>query len=889
MHKRINPCSDLRDILIRVEKPGRYTGGEYGAVTKEGEGLLNVALSYPDLYEIAMSNQALRLLYRRLNSLPDVRCERVFAPAPDFEAELRAKEFPLYSLETGRVLRDFDILAFSVGYELTLTNLLNILEMGGVDLQNRERSDDQPLVIAGGPAVTNPLPLSPFIDCFFMGEADGWAEEIFAGLAAIKHRGGRRSDLLDLLRREPAIWFTGKEEDVKRRLCTGFGQYSAGKRKVTKLSSFPVPNIRTVQDHGVVEIMRGCAQGCRFCHASFFYRPFRLKEPALVVQEVDELIYNCGYREITLSSLSSGDYPDIAGLVEALNRRYRGLKVSFALPSLRIDSIALQLLSGLSEVRKSGLTFAVETPRHEWQRGVNKQAPLDRTIAILKEAKMRGWKKAKFYFMIGLPVSGGQDETLPIVEFLKEVRAETGMSFNVNVAAFIPKPHTPYQWSAQLGEEQALDKIMFIKRSFAGRGFKVNYHSPFLSLLEGMVSRGDERAGELVLKAFKAGARLDAWEEHIKWDIWRRVLKEAAWEVEKETCRQRSLQEKLPWESIKMGAAAGFLKRELEKSQEYELTPACVSECTVPCGACTPQVRIKDRIADSSKEILYKKPRSLDGGECRNTLPIFLSFKDQETRPLKRIRFSFIKVGKAPFLSHLNVMQIFERTFLRAGYLVQFTQGYNPKPRLEFAHPLSLGIESREEIAGVELLNYDSTGEFINKMNRNLPEGLKITALREIKLPLPGQKKHSLMSLYWGSDYFIAPAVDSHTNCRPVFEELCRSLERIAAIDDEAAVAGPVVTGPAAAAGTATTGSAAVGTAVTIAGDYLGTSFSLRQTSEGLSIRLVQGTGGGMGIIRFLKEVIGKDPLIEGLRITRLATLARNGEGGSISYLELDY
>jgi radical SAM superfamily enzyme YgiQ (UPF0313 family) len=531
------------DILPRVQRPGRYAGGEYGAVVKHGADLLRVAVSYPDLYEIGMCNAAVRIIYRDLNRLEGVACERVFAPAPDLEKILRDEGGALFSLETRRALRCFDIIAFSVGFELTLTNLFAILELGGVPLRGCERGEGDPVVIGGGPALSNPVPLGAFLDGVFVGEAEGWLAPMFLRLARMKKSGASRTALRDALRADPSVWYAGRSEPVRRAFWRGFG-------RAPDASAFPVPSVRVVQDHGAVEIMRGCPNACRFCHAAVYYRPCRRKDPAAIRGEVGELVRRAGYREVTLSSLSSGDYPGIHGLVRELNASWADEKVSFSLPSLRVDSLALGLLGELAEVRKSGLTFAVETPRPEWQLDVRKQVPLDKVVAILREAKARGWKAAKFYFMVGLPPAAGEDEAGPIVAFLREVRAATGLTINVNVATFIPKPHTPYERAAQLAEPEALDRIRRIRSALHGNGFKIGYHAPLLSLLEGIVARGDARAGELVLEAYRRGARLDAWEEYLRADTWRSVVADASWDVASETCRQRAPEERLPWADI---------------------------------------------------------------------------------------------------------------------------------------------------------------------------------------------------------------------------------------------------------------------------------------------------------------------------------------------------
>ncbi len=565
---------------------------------RDGAGLLRVVISYPDLYEIGMSNLAVHLIYRLLNSLSGVSCERVFAPAGDFEAGLRARDRPLGSLETGSPLRCFDIVGFSVGYELTFTNLLNILELGGVAPRRSERGEGQPLVVAGGPAVTNPAPFGPFVDGIFIGEIEGEAVALFEKLAYLKRRGASRADLAEQLQAAPYVWTAEKGTPARRVLWTGFGEPSSGSDPVGPFQvPFPVPSLRTVQDHGVVEIMRGCPNGCRFCHAGNFYRPFRMKEPIRIAREVDELVFGCGYREITLASLSTGDYPGIAGLVRALTRRHSRRQVSFALPSLRIDSLGLELLSEISAVRKSGLTFAVETPVEEWQRGINKLAPLERTLQIMEEARARGWRAAKFYFMVGLPVAGGREETPAIVDFLLEMRRRSRMELAANLGVFIPKPHTAFQWAGQLTEQQAVERIMPAKRELAGKGVKIRYQAPFLALLEGMISRGDERVGELVWRAFRLGARFDSWEDLVRRDLWRQVLEEAGWDVEAETCRSaRTRSRPCPGTASGWASARRFCCGNTAVRWRGSRPAPARRPVREPCGVCGGETQPRDAV-----------------------------------------------------------------------------------------------------------------------------------------------------------------------------------------------------------------------------------------------------------------------------------------------------
>ncbi|MBI9099875.1 MAG: radical SAM protein, partial [Spirochaetaceae bacterium] len=460
--KKINPLRELRKELLSVGKPGRYVGGEYGIHTYTEDQPLKIAICFPDLYEIGMSNNAVKILYNKFNSIEGVQCERVFAPAPDFEEILREKNIPLYSLETGITLKDFDIIGFSVGYELSATNILTILELGQIPINNSDRKADDPIVIAGGPAVTNPLPFSQFIDAVFIGEGEAQIDAIFPDLVQLKKKGESRTGLFNRISKDSTVWTKGKKDTVKRAMWKDFG------KEYDEHSMMPVPTVDTVQEHGVIEIMRGCPNGCRFCHAGYFYRPLRQKDYKTIVEEAEHIINKCGYRKITLSSLSTGDFSNLLPLVQNLNKRFKHRGVSFQLPSLRVNSVTLPLLAEISEVRKSSLTFAVETPREDWQRGMNKEVPKDKIIDILLEAKEQGWKLAKFYFMIGLPTAKGEDEIQPIIDFLLDIQNKVKMKINVNVGTFIPKPHTPFQWGAQFTDEISMEKIRTLRDALRG-------------------------------------------------------------------------------------------------------------------------------------------------------------------------------------------------------------------------------------------------------------------------------------------------------------------------------------------------------------------------------------------------------------------------------------
>jgi radical SAM family uncharacterized protein/radical SAM-linked protein len=720
-----------------VEKPARYLGGEFGSIRKIGDNFLTFALCFPDLYEIGMSNNAIRILYDGLNRLPGVRCERVFAPAPDFEALLETSSIPLYTLESGIPLSEVDILGFSIGYELAATSMLSVLKSGKIALKAKDRGGDAPIVIAGGPAISNPHPFADFLDCAFIGEAEGNFFSLVAELAVLKTGGAGRHELLARIAAESAIWVPAREgksgKPATRALYGDFGNQSYR-------TAFPVATLKTVQDHGTVEIMRGCPNGCRFCHAGYYYRPQRIKSYADIRSEVDFLVRQGGYREITLASLSSGDYPFVDELLAALNAEWKREKVSFQLPSLKVNSFTLPVLKELAETRKSGLTFAVETPVDEWQRVINKDVSFEQTVSILDEAKAQGFRQAKFYFMIGLPVPGrGEGEADAIVDFFERLNRRIAIQINATLGIFVPKPHTPFQWSPQLGEDEGLALINGIRsrlRHF--RNLKLSYHSPFLSYLEGVISRGDERVGDLLLQAFSRGARLDAWEDRFDRQLWRGVLEEAKWDVKSAVCDSRNPNDPMPWDDIHVRVTKASLRREYLRSISGITTAACMDNCTEPCGSCSDESKIVNEFAHI--EVPSLPVVSLDNKEIL----------------LQRMLFQFRKVGIGRYYPHLAIVEALNRAFLICELPTAFSEGFNPAPRLEILQPLSIGIGSECEIGSLLIEGEIDISGLIDRLNVRLPEGLLISRV-ELFPVISGKKQRSLGSLLWGSRFAILP------------------------------------------------------------------------------------------------------------------------------------
>ncbi len=717
--------------LLGIRMPGRYLGGEFGSINPTGDEALKVAVSFPDLYEISMSNQALKILYNLFNSIDGVSCERAFAPAPDFEDFLKEKNQSLFTLESGKPLKEFDILTFTIGYELCLTNLLNMLDLSGIPLRGDDRGENDPIIIVGGPATTNPAPFGEIIDFVCVAEAEAVYEDLFAEIVEFKKQGKNRQFIFDYIKGKEYIWHKSKTKKTKRVYWKDFGK-SAQKR-----THLPVASVTPVQDHGVVEIMRGCPNGCRFCHAGVFYKPFRQKEFRHIVKEVEDLVNICGYRTITLSSLSSGDYKGIHALVKGLNLRFKQRGVSFSLPSLRVNSVSLPLIEELSEVRRSSLTFALETPTLGWQRGINKEVDKDKIIDILIKAKEKGWKLAKFYFMIGLPVAEGEDEVTPIIELIKELQKATGLRFNVNIGVFIPKPHTTYERSYQFTDEFGFDKLKAVKTGLKGKNIKVNFHSPFLSFLEGIFTRGDSRVNELLISAYEKGARLDAWDEYINRDLWREVIEAASWDVEDTICRKRDVNEDLPWENISLLETTKFKCDQMEKSVEQVTTPLCSDPCDHNCGVC-------------------KKEDTVTYAEVEDGFDEIETVDEVDKSKYKKVIFRFSKSDRAIFIPHLSTMTIIERAFFRSGIEVRFTEGFNPKPKLEFAHPLTMGLSSDYEIFGIEIFNgYDDLNGTIDLLNTNLPSGYEIKKAYLMNDIAEGRKHKKLMAQYAGSDYEV--------------------------------------------------------------------------------------------------------------------------------------
>jgi radical SAM family uncharacterized protein len=587
-------------ILYQVTRPGRYTGGEWNCLIKDWDKTsLKFALCYPDIYEIGMSNMALPILYEILNGQPDVLAERVFAPWVDMEAALRAAGIPLLSLGSKRPLKEFDVIGFSLDYELTYTNVLNILDLAQIPVLASERDDSHPVVIAGGSCCLNPEPMSDFIDFFVIGEGEEVLPELVGCLRLWKKDKADKKELFAEVAKIPGVYVPGfyrveYEADGRVKSVTPTEKQAKAvieRRIVAKLpppvTRPVVPYIEVVHDRGAVEIQRGCTRGCRFCQAGVVYRPLRQRPQPEVIQAVGELIANCGYNEISLVSLSSSDYPHIEELVAQLARNYKNLALS--LPSLRIDSFSVKLMESLPSRRKTGLTFAPEAGSERLRRLINKGVTEEQILETAAAAFARGWRSLKLYFMLGLPSETTEDIEATI-QLVARIRAagkgiKGGLpQVRISLSTFIPKPHTPFQWAPQASQEELSTKHELLKAGLRRKGSRISWADPRISLLEAALSRGDRRMGRVIYDAWKSGSAFDAWDERFNYQNWLDAFAKSGLEPGFYAHRERSLDELLPWSHIDTGVSTDFLKREYQRSLKGEETPDCRQQACNACG-----------------------------------------------------------------------------------------------------------------------------------------------------------------------------------------------------------------------------------------------------------------------------------------------------------------
>ena len=598
-----------QEMLQAVEKPARYTGGEWNAQPKDSAAVLcRIALAMADVYEVGMSNLGLKILYEILNRRDDIAAERVYAPWLDMEEEMRRRDIPLFSLETFREVSSFDILGFSLQYELLITNTLNMLDLAGLPLHAAERTDEQPFVIGGGPCVYNTEPIADFFDFFVLGDGEEIVVEVCDALIAWKKEGrpnGRRG-FLRRAARIPGVYvpsFYAPEYDAQGmftglRILDEAASPQIYRRVVKDLDAAPflekpvVPYLGIVHDRLMLELFRGCTRGCRFCQAGMAYRPVRERRPETLESLARTLFDSTGYNEMSLTSLSSADYSCLSPLVDGLLAGTQGERVSFSLPSLRIDSFSVDIAERLQQVRKSGLTFAPEAGTQRLRDVINKNVTEDDLLHSVRTAFEQGWNAVKLYFMMGLPTETDEDIVgiaelaQKVVDCYKEVKGKRGVKVTVSVSCFVPKAYTPFQWFAQVPQEEFERRQRLLKESIRDRAISFHYHDARASVLEGALSRGDRRLSAVIETAWRNGAKFDGWTDQFKDEVWKDAFCRCGVAPEFYSRRTRDLEEALPWAHTSPGVSEDFLRREWQRAQEAALTHDCRRETCTGCGVC---------------------------------------------------------------------------------------------------------------------------------------------------------------------------------------------------------------------------------------------------------------------------------------------------------------
>ncbi len=793
-NKKIENILNKR-ILPLVTKPGRYVGNELNMVRKDPEAVsVRVGLAFPEVYELAMSYIGFDILYHVLNRQPHIWAERVYAPWTDMEERMRAEGLPLYSLESFTPLAELDIIGFTLQYELTYSNILNMLDLSGIPIWAKERTEKDPFIFGGGPCSCNSEPMAPFIDAFLIGDGEEAFVEMADVVASGRSQKKSRREILQELAQLRGVYipvFYQAEYDADGWIKSVKASESLAPERVLsrvlpQLQSayYPekpiVPVIEVTHNRLSVEVMRGCTEGCRYCNAGMIYRPTRERPQEEIIEQMNRSLEATGYQEVSFLSLSISDYSGLNGLMRRSRQALQGKNINVSFPSMRLDSFTPEIAEFASSVRKSGFTFAPEAGSERLRRVINKNITADNLYRSVRIALENGWRVLKFYFMIGLPTETEEDvEAIAdlIDEVLKISRAYGRIQFNVSVSPFSPKAHTPFQWERQNTKEEFQKKVAILRNRFGrNRQVKFSWRDPDVSLLECILGRADRRLAEIIYLAWKQGARFDGWSEHFKMDIWQEAAQKTGYPF---TRFAQAIDPglPLPWDHIDKGVSKRFLSKEREEAFREQTKIDCKNGSCYGCG-----IQRKDLFAPFASCYL-PKTESSEPEPIPSATAITKPKQTEETVESRKVRIRYQKTAYARYLSHLDLIRIFERAARQAQVPVLYSQGFNPHPKLSFGPPLSLGYTSEAEYLDMELNATFDVTLLSDSINPYLPEGLQLLEVQEIH-----SKAQALAAAINTAEYEIElDLFDSHNSG---FDEALETLLRSEAIEVERRVKG---------------------------------------------------------------------------------------------------
>lgn len=757
------PKDLMTQLLAPVEKPARYLGNEVNAVVKDLNKVeIRVALVFPDAYEIGESHMGLKILYKILNDQPHIWAERVYAPWIDMEASLRRHQVPLFSLESRTPLGEFDVIGITLPYELVYSNILTMLDLGGVPLRQSDRGPKDPVVIGGGTCSFNPEPIAEFFDAIVVGDG----EDLILPLvqeAGVLHRGqGDREAMLTKMARHPGVYvpsFFEVDYDAMGRVQAIKPKYEEFpgvlKATVTDLNGadYPtapvVPNVKVVHDRVGVEVQRGCVRACRFCQAGYIYRPERQRSPERVQEIVDESLKNTGLEEVSLLSLSVGDYQPLNPLLNQLFDRHEKDRVAISLPATRTETLTPEIIQQIKRVRKTGFTIAPEAGSPRMRRIINKGNERDDLMKTVEHVFEQGWRLIKFYYMCGLPLETEED----VKGIAEEARQayEIGRKYtkavriNVSVSSFVPKPFTPFQWEPQLKVDEVHRLHHLLREELRGiRGIQFKHHNSEMSYLEGVFSRGDRRLAAVVQRAYEMGARFDEWEEQLDFKLWQEAFRQCGLDPDFYVTRRRDRNEILPWDHLFTQMKKDFLWEEWEAAHDLAFAEDCSTHRCADCGVCDfRQVLNVNYQQDGESGEVHAhstRGRKLKNHALQPLAPSPQASVESAEKSLDtqcKLRVKYTKLGEAAYLSHLDLMTVLRRALARAKIPIGFSKGFHPQMLMSMGPALSLGHESEAEFLDVALVTSMAPELFRSRMNAVLPKGVEFLEVWEVPQSAP--------------------------------------------------------------------------------------------------------------------------------------------------------